>query len=90
MLLGKVIGLATAPVKHPSLDGQKLLVVQAVGNEAGDPQLAADMCGAGMGDMVLISSDGRYVRTLVGTDRTPLRWTGLGICDQGQEQGKAN
>lgn len=86
MLLGKVIGLATATVKHASLEGQKLLIVQPNGKEAGDPQLAADTCGAGIGDQVVISSDGRFVRTLLGTDNTPLRWTVLGVCDPGQDE----
>lgn len=85
MLLGKVIGTATATLKHPSLDGWKLLVVQPEGAEAGDPQLAVDHCGAGVGDAVFITSDGRYARALVDDENTPLRWTVMGIRDESGE-----
>ena len=81
MLLGKVIGSATATMKHASLHGWKLLVVQPDGAEAGDPQLAVDNCGAGVGDAVFITSDGRYARALLEDENTPLRWTVIGIRD---------
>ena len=81
-----VIGTATSTCKHESLQRQKLLIVQprlAGGGAAdGDPLIAADETGAGVGETVLISSDGRYARELVRTNNTPLRWTVLGICDQ--------
>ena len=51
MYLGRVIGSATATVKHPSMEGWKLLLVmalQADGRTAdGDPILAVDTLGAG-------------------------------------------
>ena len=73
-----------ATCKHPSLQGQKLLVVQpllAGGAPDGDPLVAVDDVGAGCGETVMISSDGRYARELVQTDETPLRWTVIGIRD---------
>ena len=46
MQLGKVIGTATATVKHPSMNGWKLLVVQPYLADAkipdGDPVLAIE------------------------------------------------
>jgi ethanolamine utilization protein EutN len=86
MLLGRVIGTATATVKHPSMEGWKLLVVQAYAPDGrtpdGDPMLAVDALGAGRGEAVIISSDGRGTRELLGTDVTPVRWSVVGICDK--------
>jgi len=85
MQIAKVIGTATATIKHPSLTGWKLLLVQALAADGespdGDPMLAVDALGAGSGQRVLVTSDGRSTRELIGDDRTPVRWTVLGICD---------
>ena len=85
MLPGKVIGTATSTVKHPSMEGWKLLVVQPVGADGkspdGEPLLAVDNLGAGIGTDVLITSDGRGTRQLLGSDTTPVRWSVLGIRD---------
>ena len=85
MLLAKVIGRATATAEHPSLEGWKLLYVQPLMADErtadGDAVLAADDRGAGLGDLVLLSSDGRYARELTGMETTPLRWTVMGIRD---------
>ncbi|MBN2021166.1 MAG: EutN/CcmL family microcompartment protein [Pirellulales bacterium] len=82
----RVIGTATATVKHPSMHGWKLLVVQPLGPDGrsadGDPLLAVDALGAGGDDVVIISSDGRGARELIGCDNTPVRWTVLGIVDR--------
>ncbi len=85
MQIAKVIGHAVSTVKHASLKGWKLLLVQPL-HEAktpdGDPLLAVDAVGAGPGEMVIVSSDGAYARTLVKDRKSPLRWTVIGICDQ--------
>jgi len=85
MVHGKVIGHATATVKHESLVGCKLLLVQPLMADRhspdGDPVLAADQIGAGRGDLVTLTSDGRYARKLTSSNTTPLRWTVLGIED---------
>jgi ethanolamine utilization protein EutN len=85
MQVGKVIGTATATVKHPSMEGWKLLVVQPYMIDGqtpdGDPQLAVDSLGAGKGERVILSSDGRGTRELLGDDTTPVRWSVLGIED---------
>ena len=86
MLLGRVVGNATATVKHPSMEGWKLLVVQPLLADGetpdGDPQLAVDTQGAGRGDAVVLTSDGREMRKLLGSDTTPVRWSVMGICDE--------
>ena len=84
MLAGIVVGNATATVKHPSMEGWKLLVVQPrepSGQADGDPVLAIDALGAGIGEEVIISSDGKGTRELVGRDNTPIRWSVIGIVD---------
>ena len=87
MQIGEVIGTATATVKHQSMNGWKLLIVQpylAKGNTPdGEPVLAIDSCGAGRGERVIITSDGAGTRALVGSDNTPVRWSVLGIADEG-------
>jgi ethanolamine utilization protein EutN len=85
MQLAKVIGTATATVKHPTLVGAKLLLVQPRMADGvtpdGDPLLAVDGVGAGCGEIVMITSDGRGARELLKTDATPVRWTTIGIKD---------
>ena len=85
MLEGRVVGTATATVRHPSMKGWRLLVVQPFGPDGrspdGDPILAVDALGAGTGEMVIISSDGKGTRELLDSDTTPVRWSVIGICD---------
>jgi len=72
-------------VKHSTLRGQKLLVVQPLMADQktadGDPQIAVDAVGAGKGQVVMITSDGKFVRELVKQENTPIRWSVIGIAD---------
>ena len=55
MLLGRVIGNVVCTIKHPALDGRKLLIVQPLdrrGNDKGRPLVALDSVGAGAGETV--------------------------------------
>ena len=84
MQLAMVIGTATSTIKHHSMHGCKLLAVQpqlADGRADGNPVLAVDGVGAGIGETVMITSDGRGARRLVRSDITPVRWTIIGIRD---------
>lgn len=84
MQLGTVVGRATATVKHPTLAGQRLLLVQPLDvNDApdGDPQLVIDELGAGRGDRVLLTTDGAAIREMIKADNSPLRWAVIGIAD---------
>ena len=85
MQLALVVGTATATVKHSTLRGQKLLVVQPLmidrQSPDGDPQIAVDAVGAGKGELVMITSDGRFVREVVKAENTPIRWSVIGIAD---------
>ena len=69
----KVIGSITATVKHSSMKGAKMLLVQpqlVQGQADGDPIIAVDGVGAGMGETGLITSDGRHSRKILQTDAT--------------------
>jgi microcompartment protein CcmK/EutM len=84
MQLAKVVGRATATVKHETLAGWKLLLVQpldAQGGADGDPQLAIDSLGSRKNDTVMLTTDGAAVRDLVGKETTPIRWAVIGIAD---------
>ena len=66
-------GYATATVKHPSFEGQRLLIAVPEEN-GGAPQIVIDPLGAALGQRVLISSDGGEARLLVGDPMSPARW----------------
>ena len=79
-----VVGTATSTVKHASMEGCKLLVVQPRlmdGRPDGGRLVVVDAMGAGAGETVLITSDGRFARELLGVHATPVRWTTIGIKD---------
>ena len=67
------------------MQGCKLLVVQFYGVDGrtpdGEPVLAVDRIGAGPGETVVLSSDGRTTRELLKSDVTPVRWSVIGIQD---------
>jgi ethanolamine utilization protein EutN len=85
MQLARIIGTATATVKHPSLTGTTLHVVQPLMADGrspdGDPQLAIDMVSAGAGDVVMITSDGRLLRDRLKSSTTPARWSTVALID---------
>ena len=83
--MGLVIGTATSTVKHASMQGAKLLIVQPYMKDGvtpdADPQICVDVVGAGTGETVIISSDGKYAREFLKSDTTPVRWTVIGAKD---------
>ncbi len=84
MQIGVVMGHATATVKHPTLHGQRLLLVQMLGAEGradGEPILAVDQLGAGAGSRVIVTTDAVQVREMVGTKASPIRYTVQGLID---------
>lgn len=81
-----VVGTATSTVRHVSMQGWKLLIVQPQMTDGvtpdGHPLLAVDAVGAGPGEKVLITSDGESTRELLNYPKTPVRWTVIGIQDE--------
>ncbi|MBY0232236.1 MAG: EutN/CcmL family microcompartment protein [Gemmataceae bacterium] len=85
MQLGTVVGHATSTVKHRTLVGRRLLVVQLTtpgGGPDGEPVLAADELGAGLGSRVLVTTDAVLVREMTGAKDSPLRYTVMGLADE--------
>jgi ethanolamine utilization protein EutN len=84
MQLGRVVGTATSTLKHPTFEGERLLVVQletSTGGPDGEPVLAFDRLGARRGDVVMLTNDGRALQELLGLT-TPGRWSVMGIPDR--------
>ena len=85
MLQGRIVGTATATVRHPSMQGWKLLVMQPLTADGhspdGDPFLVVDNLGAGLGDRVFVTSDGRGTREMLQSETSPVRWHVMGIVD---------
>jgi ethanolamine utilization protein EutN len=83
MQIGLVLGTATATVKHPTLERERLLVVQMQtkdGRPDGEPLLVLDRLGARVGDRVVALNDGTSVQEMLG--RTcPAYWTVVGLPD---------
>ena len=85
MQLGMVIGHATATVKHPSLVGWRMVIVQPLNNARqpeADPVVAVDKLGSAPGSVVVLNSDGKGARELIGDDKSPVRWFVIGIVDE--------
>lgn len=80
-----VVGHGTSTVKHPTLDNLKLMLVQplmADGERPDGPLLVAvDRMGAGVGETVMLTSDGSAVRDMFNVENSPIRWAVLGIID---------
>ena len=84
MQLGRVVGQGIATVKHPTLQGWRLLLVQlltADGQGDGEPLLAIDSTGAGLNSVVVVCNDGAEARAMVGAKNSPARWFVMGIRD---------
>ena len=85
MQLGLVIGHATATVKHPSLVGWRMVIVQPLNNSRepeADPVVAVDKLGSAPGSVVVLNSDGKGARELIGDEKSPARWFVIGIVDE--------
>ena len=80
MRTATIHGHVTSTVKHRSLDGWRLLIAVPDSPDL-SPQVVIDNLGAGIGERVLISSDGGEARKMVGDDLSPARWSVQGIID---------
>ncbi len=80
-----VLKTVVSTIKHPCYQGLKLLLVQPLdsqGGSTGKHYLAVDMVQAGVGDRVLVMSEGNGVRQLLGQPKIPIRSLIVGIVDQ--------
>ena len=85
MLIARVIGEVVATQKHPSHEGRKVLVVQPLnlnGSDRGDAVLALDAVDAGVGDRVLLVTEGFSAMTAVGRPQSPIDMAVIGFIDR--------
>jgi ethanolamine utilization protein EutN len=85
MLIARVIGELVATQKHASHVGRKLLLVQPLnldGTNRGDAVVALDAVDAGVGDRVLLSTDGYAASSSVGRPQSPIDMAVIGYIDQ--------
>ncbi len=85
MLMGRVIGDVVATQKAPSHEGRKILVVQPLnldGSDRGDAVLALDAVDAGIGERILLTTEGFSAMTSVGRPNSPIDMAVIGIIDE--------
>jgi ethanolamine utilization protein EutN len=83
MRLARVRGEVVSTVKHADYEGRTLLLCQPLtpdGRAHGDPVVAIDRAQAGVGDTVLILTEGNGIRQLIG-GQPPIRSAVVGIVD---------
>jgi ethanolamine utilization protein EutN len=84
MLIAQVIGDVVATQKAASHVGRKILLVQPLnldGSERGTPVLALDSVDAGVGDRVLLTTEGFSAMTAVGRPNSPIDMAVIGVID---------
>ena len=83
--MGRVIGNVVSTIKHDCYKNKKLALVKPISPDnklKSGVQVAVDLVGAGKGDTVILSSEGRAAEELCGfSSRMPLRTLIVGIVD---------
>ena len=81
----RVVGPMWATVKHPAYAGKTMFVVQPIderGADAGASFVAVDTVQAGVGDKVIVLTEGNGVRQILKQgDTVPIRSVIVGIVD---------
>lgn len=90
MMLAKVIGSVISTAKHDCYQNKKLMMLKPItpqGEEQSGVHIAVDMVGAGKGDIVLMSSEGRAAEELNHFScRMPMRSIIIAIVDKLEEK----
>jgi microcompartment protein CcmK/EutM len=85
MIVCKVIGSIVSTIKHDSFKNQKIMLVRPInldGSYKSGTMVAVDTVCAGVGDTVLVASEGRSATELLGfKKREPLRSVIIGVID---------
>lgn len=84
MLIARVVGEIVATHRHESHHGQKTLLVQPLnldGTDRGDAVVAMDAVDAGVGDRVLLVTEGFSAMTSVGRPNSPIDMAVIGVID---------
>jgi ethanolamine utilization protein EutN len=85
MLIGRVVGELVSTQKHKSHLGRKALLVQPLnldGSNRGDALVAFDAVDAGIGDRVLVVTEGFSAMTAVGRPQSPIDMAVIGFIDE--------
>ena len=86
MILAKVIGSVVSTMKHDCYKNRKIMLVRPIrpdGSEKKDTMVAVDIVHAGIGDTVIVASEGRAAAELLDFDcRIPLRSVIVGVVDK--------
>ena len=84
MLIGRVVGDVVATQKAPSHEAQKILMVEPLnldGSARGDVILALDAADAGIGDRVLVVTEGWSAMSAVEREHAPIDVAVVGVID---------
>jgi len=92
MYLCKVVGSIVSTIKHPAYQNKKILLVRPIapdGTLKSGTMVAVDTVDAGVGDQVLVASEGRSAVEILGFKRRmPLRSVILGVIDRIEMSGE--
>ena len=84
MLIARVVGEIVATAKAPSHVGQKALLVQPLnldGSDRGETLVAMDAVDAGVGDRVLVVTEGWSAMTAADRPNSPIDMSVIGVID---------
>lgn len=85
MKIGRVAATVVSTIKHPALDGRRLLFVDLLdlaGKATGRDLIAVDSVGAGSGETVLVLDEGNGARQVLEAPEAPIRAVIVGIIDE--------
>ncbi len=85
MKIGRVAATVVSTIKHPVLDGRRLLLVDLLdleGQATGKDLIAVDAVGAGAGETVLVLDEGNGARQVLRAPQAPVRAVIVGIVDE--------
>lgn len=84
MKIGRVAATVVSTIRHPVLDGRRLLLIDLLdlkGRSTGADLIAIDAVGAGAGETVLILDEGNGARQVLRAPEAPVRAVVVGIVD---------
>jgi microcompartment protein CcmK/EutM len=84
VILGRNVGSIVSTIHHPSVDGNRLLLIErleADGSAGGGYLIAFDVIGAGHGETVLVLDEGNGARQVLDDPVAPVRAVVVGIVD---------
>lgn len=85
MLIGRITGEVVSTAKHESHSDLKLLLVEPLDLDdqpAGVPYVAVDVLDAGVGDRVLLATDGWAAMSAVSRLQSPIDAAIVGVIDR--------